>query len=69
LEAGLLDKAGKDAAFRRALLADPRGTLERELEVKLPAGVSFTVLEATPTSRYLVLPPHPPTDTGALSDA
>jgi hypothetical protein len=59
LETRLIDRAWRDAAFRRALIEEPRGTLERELEVKLPAEVRVTVLEETPTSRYLVLPPRP----------
>jgi hypothetical protein len=69
LEARLLDRAWKDAAFRRALLEDPKGTLEREFKVKLPAGVSLTVLEETATGRYLVLPPAPSREGAELSDA
>jgi hypothetical protein len=68
LEARLNDRAWKDEAFRRALIVDPKGTLERELEVQVPEGVSLTVLEETPTNRYLVLPPAPPGDGGTLSD-
>jgi hypothetical protein len=64
----LLDRAWKDAAFRRALIEDPKETFERELEVKVPAGIRLTVLEETPTSRYLVLPVAPPPGGGALSD-
>jgi hypothetical protein len=69
LEARLLDKAWKDAAFRRALVEDPKGTLERELEVKLPEGMSLAVLEETATSRHLVLPPAPTGNGGELSEA
>jgi Nitrile hydratase, alpha chain len=68
LEQRLVEQAAKDGRFRRALLADPRGTLERELAVPLPAGVSLTVLEESPTERYLVLPPAPKGQEGALSD-
>jgi hypothetical protein len=68
LEAQLLDKAWRDEAFRRALVEDPKGTLERELKVKVPEGVSLSVLEETPTSRYLVLPPAPTRDDRELSD-
>jgi hypothetical protein len=69
LEAALIEKAAKDAAFRRALVADPRGTLERELQAKMPEGCSLTVLEESPTQRYLVLPPAPSREGDALSDA
>ncbi len=31
LEAGLIERAAKDEAFRRALVADPKGTLPRRL--------------------------------------
>ena len=68
IEARLTDRAWKDEEFRRALIEDPRGTLERELEVKLPEEVSLTVLEETPTNRYLVLPTAPSRDGGELSD-
>ena len=54
LEAGLIERAAKDEAFRRALLADPTGTLERELGVRMPEGVALTVVEETPVSRYFV---------------
>ena len=69
LEAGLIERAAKDEAFRRALVADPRGTLERELQAKMPEGFSLTVLEESPTQRYLVLPPAPSREGDALSDA
>jgi hypothetical protein len=56
-EGQLFARAAKDAAFRWALVADPTGTLERELGMTVPAGVTISVLEETPTRRYLVLPP------------
>jgi hypothetical protein len=67
VEAELVERAWRDEAFRRALAADPTGTLQRELAVSVPEGISLTVLEETPTSRYLVLPPRPPGG-GELSD-
>jgi hypothetical protein len=69
LEARLIEQASKDETFRRALVADPRGTLERELGVKVPEGFRLTVLEETPTRRYLVLPPAATGREGELSDA
>jgi Nitrile hydratase, alpha chain len=68
LQAELFDRAAQDAGFRRALLADPTGTLERELGARLPAGIGLTVVEETPTRRYLVLPPRPARVEGELSD-
>jgi hypothetical protein len=69
LEAELVRRSAKDKAFRRALVADPRGTLERELGVKVPEGLGLTVLEETPARRYLVLPPAATGAAGELSDA
>jgi hypothetical protein len=69
LEAQLFERAAKDAAFRQALMEDPNATIERELGVTLPAGVSLTMVEETATSRYLVLPPAPRGVGGELSDA
>ena len=68
LEALLIEKAWKDEAFRRALLEDPKATLERELGVRVPEGYSLTVLEESATDRYLVLPLAPGRG-GELSDA
>jgi hypothetical protein len=68
LEARLLERAREDTAFRRALIGDPKGTLERELGVTVPARVGLTVLEETPTARYLVLPPAPMRENSELSD-
>jgi hypothetical protein len=69
LEARLIEKASKDAGFRRALIEDPKGTLERELQVNVPEGVDLTVLEETPTHRYLVLPLAPRQGGDELSEA
>jgi hypothetical protein len=69
LEAELARRAWEDEAFRRALVADPKGTLARELGVRVAEGATLTVLEETPTHRYLVLPSALPSPHGALSDA
>jgi hypothetical protein len=69
VEAALIERATKDEAFRRALIADPTGTLEREIGAKAPEGFSLTVVEETPEHRYLVLPPAPRGEGGELSDA
>ena len=68
LEARVIDRTRKDEAFRRALIEDPTGALERELQVKVPEGVSLSVLEESPTKRYLVLPPAPTREGIELSD-
>ena len=55
-EKALVDKATNDPAFRAALVADPKGTLESTFGVALPDGMVITVVEETTTQRYIVLP-------------
>ena len=69
IEAELTERALKDEAFRRALIDDPKGTLQRELNVQFPEVVSISVVEETPTNRYIVLPTRPPSADRELSDA
>jgi hypothetical protein len=64
----ILAKAMKDEAFRQQLLSHPKATLERELGVTLPAGLTIQVHEDTPTTRHLVLPRPAPRDTGEVAD-
>src|SRR5262245_9973073 len=61
-------RAIKDAAFRQELLSNPKAALAREFNVQVPDRVTIRVLEETPTTLTLVLPPL---ETGAqeLSDA
>jgi hypothetical protein len=74
LEAHLIARAWKDEAFRQELLSDPKAVVERELrrqhpDARLPEHVQLQVLEETPTTHYLVLPPKPTVESGeALSD-
>jgi hypothetical protein len=58
-ELQLIEKAWKDAAFRQRLLADPQGTLEREVGGKLPARLKVKLVEETADTCYLVLPANP----------
>jgi len=55
-ESKIISKALTDSSFRDALKADPKGTLEKELKVKLPANLKVNVVEEAPDSVYLVLP-------------
>jgi hypothetical protein len=52
----LVQRAVKDPAFRAALLADPKGTLEVALGNPLPESVTVEVLQEVPEKVYLVLP-------------
>ena len=64
----LYEKALKDEAFRRRLMADPKGTIEQELGTKLRDGVKVYVHEETADTFHLVLP-HLPSKNRELSEA
>jgi hypothetical protein len=51
------ERAARDEAFRRDLLADPNAVLQRELGITVPEGVAIHVHEETPTDFHVVLPP------------
>ena len=53
----IVSKATGDAEFRARLLGDPRGALERELGVAIPASLSVEVHEESAGTAHLVLPP------------
>lgn len=57
VEQALIRKSLQDESFRGRLLADPKGTIEQELGKQLPANLEVRVLEETPDTLYLVLPP------------
>ena len=49
-------RAMRDEQFRQSLLRDPKGTLERELGAKIPAGVTIQVHEETENTVHFVVP-------------
>jgi hypothetical protein len=55
----LIVKAWEDDAFKEALLSDPKASIEKELEVTLPAELNIRVVEETEDTIYLVLPVNP----------
>jgi hypothetical protein len=57
----LIAKAWHDAAYKQALLRDPKAVVAREFGAPLPAEVSMQVVAEDAHTQYLVLPP-------ALSD-
>ena len=56
LEQLLIEKAMNDEAFRKELIADPKGTIEKETSMKLPEAFNVKVLEENPQSFFLILP-------------
>ncbi len=68
LEAQVIDRAMKDEAFREELVRDPKGVFARELGMNMPEHIQVQVLEESPTTVYLVLPPPFPGASAELSD-
>ena len=60
IERTLVQRSLQDDAFRQRLLADPKATVEQELETQLPEGVEVTVVEESEQTIYLVLPSASP---------
>ena len=69
LEAQLIDRAMQDDAFRQELVRNPRGVFARELSVRIPEHITVQVLEESPTTVYLVLPPLVAQAGAELADA
>ncbi len=59
IDSKIIALALKDAAFRKRLVADPQGTLQKEFGLELPAGVKLHVHEEAEGVRHLVLPKVP----------
>ena len=53
----IVGKAAVDGDFRARLLNDPKGAIEQELGVALPASISVKVHEEDGATGHLVLPP------------
>ena len=53
----IVGKATGDADFRAQLLSDPKGTIEQELGVTIPASMSVEVHEESGAAAHLILPP------------
>jgi hypothetical protein len=64
IEVRIIARAWKDPKFAEALRKDPTGVVTREMTAawpgaKMPAGLTIKVLEETPDTMYLVVPPRP----------
>lgn len=53
----ILDQATRDSNFRNRLKTDPGGAIQSALGIAVPEGVTLNVIEETPTTAYIVLPP------------
>jgi hypothetical protein len=63
--APVIARAWQDEAYRKELVANPKGVLRKEFGVELPEGLAIEVLEESPAKLYIVIPPKP---TDELSD-
>ena len=66
-EAGLLEHARNDAAFRELLLKDPRQAFKEEFGVVFPPSVRVQAIEE-PANTLIVVVPAKPVMAGSLSD-
>ena len=57
LRGHLMEKATADEAFRARLLSDPKGAIEEELGLAVPASMSIEVHEESAGTAHLILPP------------
>jgi hypothetical protein len=67
LETALIEKCWKDAEFKRQVISDPKGMLERHTGQKLPAQVKIFVHEEDANTLHFAIPPAP-TNLSELSD-
>lgn len=65
-QAEVAERVRKDPAFKKALFANPREVISKELGVELPKGMNVHVLEENLNDTYLVLPR--PASSTSLSD-
>ena len=68
LETALIEKCWKDPEFKKAVVSDPKGMLERHTGQKLPAQLKIFIHEEDSNTLHLTLPPAP-TNLTELSDA
>jgi hypothetical protein len=67
LEVALIEKCWKDPEFKKQILADPKGMLERFVGKNLPGELKIFVHEENAETLHFSLPPAP-TNATELSD-
>lgn len=68
LSGKIQELAATDEQFRAALLKDPHAAIEGVVGRALPGSITVRVVEETPDSIVIVLPPRPRADSTELSD-
>ena len=59
IETRLIEKCWKDPEFRKQVVSDPKGMLERHIGQKLPGHVKIFIHEEDPSTLHLSIPPAP----------
>jgi hypothetical protein len=67
LETALIEKCWKDTEFKKAVLSDPKGMLERHIGQKLPAQIKVFIHEEDANTLHFSIPPAP-SNLSELSD-
>jgi hypothetical protein len=65
----IIDRANADPEFRNRLLQDPKGAIQEQLGIPLPASITVRVVEEGPGEVVLVLPEQGAASGTPLSDA
>jgi len=68
VETALIEKCWKDPEFKREVVKDPKGMLERHIGQKLPADLKIFIHEEDANTLHFSLPPAP-SNAAELSDA
>jgi Nitrile hydratase, alpha chain len=67
LETALIEKCWKDPDFKKRVVSDPKGMLERHIGQKLPSEVKIFIHEEDTNTLHFSIPP-PPANVTELSD-
>jgi hypothetical protein len=59
LETALIEKCWKDPEFKKAVVSDPKGMLERHTGQKLPPQMKIIIHEEDANTLHLSIPPAP----------
>jgi hypothetical protein len=59
IETALVEKCWKDPEFKKAVVTDPKGMLERHTGKKLPPHVKIIIHEEDANTLHLSIPPGP----------
>jgi hypothetical protein len=59
LETALIEKCWKDPDFKKQVISDPKGMLERHIGQKLPAPIKIFIHEEDANTLHFSIPPAP----------